>query len=69
MWAEKYIMQKFTEETKMDNEYFDIAKNLMKFIEKSPSAFHVVDNFSKILDDAGFIKLNEKDKWKLFSGY
>lgn len=38
MWAEKYIMQKFTEETKMDNEYFDIAKNLMKFIEKSPSA-------------------------------
>ena len=52
----------------MDNEYFDIANNLMKFIEKSPSAFHVVDNFSKNLDDAGFIKLNEKDKWKLFSG-
>lgn len=48
MWAGKYIMQKFTEETKMDNEYFDIANNLMKFIEKSPSAFHVVDNFSKI---------------------
>lgn len=68
MWAGKYIMQKFTEETKMDNEYFDIANNLMKFIEKSPSAFHVVDNFSKNLDDAGFIKLNEKDKWKLFSG-
>ena len=68
MLAGKYIMQKFTEETKMDNEYFDMAKNLMKFIEKSPSAFHVVDNFSKILDDAGFIKLNEKDKWKLFSG-
>lgn len=40
MWAEKYIMQKFTEETKMDNEYFDIAKNLMKFIEKSPSALY-----------------------------
>ena len=32
MWAGKYIMQKFTEETKMDNEYFDIANNLMKFI-------------------------------------
>ena len=50
MWAGKYIMQKFTEETKMDNEYFDIANNLMKFIEKSPSAFHVVDNFSKNRD-------------------
>ena len=38
MWAGKYIMQKFTEETKMDR-YFDIAKNLMKFIEKKPKCF------------------------------
>lgn len=47
MWAGKYIMQKIYGGNQKDNEYFDIAKNLMKFIEKSPSAFHVVDNFSK----------------------
>ena len=41
------------------------SKELMAFIKKSPTAFHVVNNFSQMLEKSGFTKLNERDKWKL----
>jgi len=37
----------------------------MAFIKKSPTAFHVVNNFSKMLESAGFVKLNEMDRWEI----
>lgn len=41
---------------------------MMSFIEKSPSAFHVTANFMDLLDDAGFVRLNERDRWHLIPG-
>ena len=45
--------------------YRNTSKELMAFIKKSPTAFHVVNNFSQMLEKSGFTKLNERDKWKL----
>ena len=41
---------------------------MMSFIEKSPTAFHVTGNFMDLLDDAGFVRLNERDRWHLIPG-
>ena len=46
----------------------EISKELMDFIKDSPTAFHVVKNFSTMLEKAGFIKLNERNKWKIEQG-
>lgn len=51
----------------LDNQ-IDISKELMDFIKDSPTAFHVVKNFSTMLEKAGFIKLNERNKWKIEQG-
>ena len=51
----------------LDNQ-MDISKELMDFIKESPTAFHVVKNFSTMLEKAGFIKLNERNKWKIEQG-
>lgn len=45
--------------------YRNTSKELMAFIKKSSTAFHVVNNFSQMLEKSGFTKLNERDKWKL----
>lgn len=50
------------------NNYIDTSKELMDFIKKSPSAFHVVANFATMLENAGFVPLNERNKWNLVSG-
>ena len=47
------------------NNYIDTSKELMDFIKKSPSAFHVVANFATMLENAGFVPLNERNKWNL----
>ena len=41
------------------------SNKLIDFIKNSPTAFHVVKNFSEMLEKSGFTKLNERDKWKL----
>lgn len=51
--------------TKEDQE---INKALLDFIEKSPSVFHGVDQMSKRLLQEGYVKLEEKDSWKLHLG-
>ena len=51
-----------------DNTFINVSKDMMSFIEKSPSVFHVTANFMDLLDDAGFVRLNEMDRWHLISG-
>ena len=41
---------------KMDK-YLSNAKNMLDFIKKSPSCYHVIDNFKTMLDNKGFCEL------------
>ncbi len=41
---------------------------MLDFIEKSPTAFHVVENIASELRENGFEELSEKKKWTLCSG-
>lgn len=38
---------------------------LMRFIEKSPTAFHAVASCAEILEEQGYLHLGEHDEWKL----
>ncbi len=40
-------------------------KELLAFIEKSPTAFHAVKNAGEILEKAGFKELKENEKWEI----
>lgn len=44
------------------------AQELLDFIEKSPSSYHVIDNFRAMLCAAGFCEIREEDKWELVCG-
>lgn len=44
------------------------AERLLKFIEESPSCFHVVESVKKQLTEAGFTELKEKEAWNLEEG-
>ena len=46
----------------------NITKELMSFIDNSPSVFHVIDNFKKTLTENGFTELKFKDNWKIENG-
>lgn len=52
----------------MTNENIQITKDLIGFMEASPTAFHAVENAAKLLDEAGFARLNECDEWTLAPG-
>ncbi len=41
---------------------------LMRFIEKSPTAFHAVASCAEILEEQGYLHLDEHDEWKLEAG-
>ena len=41
------------------------AQELLKFIEKSPSCFHAVENIRQELISNGFTELKEQDSWNL----
>lgn len=45
-----------------------LATELIDFIHESPSPFHVVNSASKMLEKAGFQKLNLQDKWNIERG-
>ena len=49
----------------MSKEY---AEKILELIDKSPTAFHVVENAKAILDSQGFTGLKESDVWNLASG-
>lgn len=45
-----------------------ITKNLIDFIGKSPSCYHVIQNFRTLLTEHGFQELAESHYWKLREG-
>lgn len=46
----------------------DFNEGLLGFLDASPTPFHATLNMSMMLQNAGFIKLNEVDKWSLKEG-
>lgn len=46
----------------------DTISELAAFIKEAPTAFHAVEKISGILDENGFEKLSETEKWKLERG-
>lgn len=49
-------------------EYTKYAKEMLEFIEESPSSFHVVDNIKRTLEGEGYLELRENQKWQLSWG-
>ncbi|MBQ0039083.1 MAG: M18 family aminopeptidase [Treponema sp.] len=45
-----------------------LAKDMLGFIEKSPSCFHAVSNIADVLSGNGFIELKENEKWNIEDG-
>lgn len=45
-----------------------INQELLDFLEKSPSAYHAVANMAEVFDQAGFIRLQEGERWTLMAG-
>ncbi len=52
----------------MKKKLLDETKELIAFIEESPTAFHAVESISKRLLANGFTPLNEADVWSLEAG-
>ncbi len=52
----------------MNNQNNTFSGLLLDFIKKSPSPFHVVDNFSRELLSQGFEKVEEGKKWNILPG-
>ena len=46
----------------------NLAKELMQFIDSSPSCYHVTANFAAMLEQAGYTELFEQDKWEIRAG-
>ncbi len=44
------------------------AKDILKLIDKSPTAYHVIENIKGILDAADFTGLKESEIWKIEEG-
>ena len=43
-------------------------QKLFNFIEESPTCFHAVANLEKNMEEAGFSRLEEKNKWDIQKG-
>lgn len=50
------------------NSYEKLSKEMLQFIEESPSCFHAVVNLAKMLEKKGFTKLDEKEEFVLERG-
>ena len=51
-----------------DTEFKTVNKALLDFISRSPSCFHVVSSFSRLLIEEGFEELRENQPWNLEKG-
>ena len=49
-------------------EYMKYAREVLDFIEKSPSCFHAVANVKEMLQEQGFTEVKEAQKWELVPG-
>ena len=52
----------------MDSYRKQINQGLMDFLKESPTAYHAVDKISKILDDSGYLALEEGEEWNIEPG-
>ena len=50
------------------NEYRQTAKDLLNFLDESPTCFHAVWKMKEMLLEAGFEKLREDQRWNLEAG-
>lgn len=48
--------------------YVQTAREMLDFIEKSPTCFHAVENLKSELAGSGFAELKEKEDWQLERG-
>ena len=48
--------------------YRGISEELLDFLQKSPTAFHAVENIKKELNKDGFVELLEGKPWKMAPG-
>lgn len=46
----------------------NLKKSLFEFIDGSKSAYHTVSNVCRRLDECGYVRLSESDKWELADG-
>ena len=46
----------------------NFSEELLEFIKKSPTCYHAVDTIKKMLDEQGFIRLNESAFWDIKPG-
>lgn len=53
---------------KIMKEYVKCAKEMLDFIERSPSCFHVIENIKNHLTEEGFQELKENQEWRLSWG-
>lgn len=44
------------------------TEKMLAFVEKSPSAYHAVDNICSTLEKDGFTRLEEEEKWEIQPG-
>ena len=51
-----------------DWNFKDTSKKLIRFIEESPSCFHVIENLTQEFEKNGFEKLEENQEWKIEEG-
>lgn len=45
-----------------------LARELLEFIRRSPSCYHVTENFAEMLEKQGYTRLQEEDRWQLSPG-
>ena len=48
----------------MEQKYLDCSREMLDFIQKSPSVFHVIDNIKELFKENGFSELKENEPWK-----
>ncbi len=53
---------------KLDPKIYEQAKNLLKFIDQSPSPWHAVETIENLLDNHKFEHLEENQSWSLEAG-
>lgn len=49
-------------------EYQKCAKEMLEFIEKSPTCFHAIANLKELLTEQGFCELKENENWEVKAG-
>ncbi|BBM44854.1 M18 family aminopeptidase [Leptotrichia trevisanii] len=52
----------------IEMEVKSFAREVIEFIDESPSAYHVVKNCSDILDENGFERIMPREKWEIKKG-